>query len=154
MTEVETTRKREKSAFTNAMQPLMDNGCVTRVGTHSGGQCVAPPHFATVPRDLGTRQTRHGFNHLQCSTRVQTLRDDRSPHISITRVGPVRRPGPTATRGRHMCVLSASPRMEDGWVFGSRVPPHAHQQTITRKLTTCPRPGRIGEFRERKHLLT
>jgi hypothetical protein len=109
---------------------------------------VPPPHFATVPRDLGTHQPS-----LMLDPNASIVRH-RSPHISTTRVGPARRPGPTVTRGRHMCVLSASPRMEDGWVFGSRVPPHAHKQTITRKLTTCPRPGRIGGFRERKHLLT
>ena len=58
MTEVDKAHREEKPAFTNAVQPSMDNVCVTRVGTHSGGQ--SPPHFATVPRDLA----RHGFNPL------------------------------------------------------------------------------------------
>eukprot|EP00966_Prymnesium_polylepis_P133692 3090268-Prymnesium_polylepis.1 len=35
----------------------------------------------------------------------------RSPHICTTRVGPARRPGPTATRGRPMCLTC----MDGSW---------------------------------------
>eukprot|EP00966_Prymnesium_polylepis_P317576 7336921-Prymnesium_polylepis.1 len=59
----------------------------------------------------------------------------RSPHISTcTRVGPARRPGPTVTRGRHMCLTC----MNGSWVYlpmRTNKPSRGNRPRVTGRLS-------------------
>eukprot|EP00966_Prymnesium_polylepis_P265802 6140103-Prymnesium_polylepis.1 len=82
----------------------MDNVCVTS-RRYAQRWPVPPPtspgHASNTPQVQPS---------LMLDSNASIVRH-RSPHISTTRVGPARRPGPTATRGRHMCLT----RMDGSW---------------------------------------